>query len=98
MRAMRAMRAIRAMRHAAMSRRLQLTPAKTKLISTPWRVNLPANISGNGKRERHFFQSRQDAETFCRQQRMRLQSPQRTSVPDSARFAPMPGLRNGRKT
>jgi integrase len=63
-----------------MPRRLQLTPAKSRLLSRPWRVNLPPSISGSGKRERHFFQTCQDAETFCRQQRTRLQNFGRNST------------------
>lgn len=57
-----------------MPRRLSLEPRKTGLKKWPWRVNLPANISGSGKRERRFFASRQLADTFCKQQRVRLEN------------------------
>jgi integrase len=57
-----------------MARRLALKPCASGLGNTPWRVNLPATISSTGKRERRFFESKQDAETFCRQQRTRLEN------------------------
>jgi len=55
-----------------MGRQLTLRPSATGLSNWPWRVNLPANISSSGKRERRFFSTKQKAETFCRQQRIRL--------------------------
>src|SRR5450755_4081567 len=55
-----------------MARRVSLQPCATGLTKWPWRVNLPANISSTGKRERRFFDAKQMAETFCRQQRTRL--------------------------
>ncbi len=55
-----------------MARRTSLEPAATGLTKWPWRVNLPAKISSSGKRERRFFRSKQEADTFCRQQRTRL--------------------------
>jgi integrase len=55
-----------------MARRLSLQPSATGLAKWPWRVNLPANISSSGKRERRFFESKREAETFCREQRIRL--------------------------
>jgi len=45
-----------------------------------WRVNLPANISSKGKRERRFFEKRAEAETFCQQQRVRLENFGRNST------------------
>ena len=57
-----------------------LQPSKTQLKSTPWRVNLPASVSGSGRRERHFFRTRLDAETYCQQQRTRLQNFGRNST------------------
>jgi integrase len=55
-----------------MARRISLEPCASGLKKWPWRVNLPANISNSGKRERRFFNSKSEAQTFCRQQRIRL--------------------------
>jgi integrase len=57
-----------------MARRLSLKPCSSGLKKWPWRVNLPANISSGGKRERRFFETKQKADTFCRQQRIRLEN------------------------
>src|ERR1051325_3176361 len=57
-----------------MARRISLQPCATGLKKWPWRVNLPANISSTGKRERRFFDTKQKADTFCRQQRTRLEN------------------------
>ena len=62
-----------------MARRLALQPCASRLKKLPWRVNLPANISSTGKRQRRFFETKQAAETFCRQQRTRLQNYGRNS-------------------
>jgi integrase len=55
-----------------MARRLSLEPRVSGLKKWPWRVNLPANITATGKRERRFFESKAEAQTFCRLQRTRL--------------------------
>jgi hypothetical protein len=39
-----------------MARRVSLQPCASGLKKWPWRVNLPANISSSGKRERRFFE------------------------------------------
>lgn len=57
-----------------MAKRLSLKPSSSKLPATPWRVNLPANVSSTGKRERRFFKTKGEAETFCQQQRTRLEN------------------------
>lgn len=57
-----------------MARRVSLQPCATALAKWPWRVNLPANISNSGKRERRFFHTKKEAETFCQQQRTRLEN------------------------
>lgn len=62
-----------------MARRLSLEPCASGLKKWPWRVNLPANISSTGKRERRFFESKKEADTFCRQQRIRLENYGRNS-------------------
>src|SRR4030095_6259482 len=62
-----------------MARRLALHPCASGLKKLPWRVTLPANISSTGKRQRRFFETKQAAETFCRQQRTRLQNYGRNS-------------------
>jgi hypothetical protein len=63
-----------------MARRVSLQPCASGLKKWPWRVNLPANISSSGKRERRFFDTKQKAETFCRQQRIRLENFGRNSL------------------
>ena len=63
-----------------MARRVSLEPSATGLTNWPWRVNLPAKISSTGKRERRFFESKQEAQTFCRQQRARLENFGRNST------------------
>lgn len=57
-----------------MPRRISLEPCASGLSNSPWRVNLPASVSSTGKRERRFFETKKDAETFCRQQRTRLEN------------------------
>lgn len=57
-----------------MARRLSLEPCATGLTNWPWRVNLPATISSTGKRERRFFETKPEAETFARQQRVQLEN------------------------
>jgi integrase len=63
-----------------MARRLSLEPCPTGLKKWPWRVNLPGNITGTGKRQRRFFESKQAAETFCRVERIRLDNYGRNST------------------
>jgi integrase len=57
-----------------MPRRISLKPSATKLKKWPWRVNLPAGYTSTGKRQRHFFASKSEAETFARAQRIRLEN------------------------
>ncbi len=40
--------------------------------SRQWSVNLPAKVSPNGKRTRHFFETKQAALNYCEEQRIRL--------------------------
>jgi len=40
--------------------------------SRQWSVNLPAKVSSNGKRCRHFFETKQAALNYCEEQRIRL--------------------------
>jgi integrase len=55
-----------------MARRISLSPCATGLKKWPWRVNLPAGYTTTGKRQRHFFKTEQEAETFAQSQRIRL--------------------------
>ena len=55
-----------------MSRKISLLPCASGLKKWPWRVNLPAGYTNTGKRQRHFFKTKQEAETFCQTQRIRL--------------------------
>jgi integrase len=62
-----------------MARRLSLEPCRTGLKKWPWRVNLPAKYTSTGKRQRSFFRSKKEAETFCQAQRIRLENYGRNS-------------------
>jgi Site-specific recombinase XerC len=64
-----------------MPRRISLKPSPTGLKKWPWRVNLPAGYTSTGKRQRHFFASKPEAETFARAQRIRLENYGRASSP-----------------
>ncbi len=57
-----------------MPKRAALEPRKTTKQHAPWVVNLPSSLSGTGKRERRYFDSRKEAATFCGQQRIRLEN------------------------
>jgi integrase len=48
--------------------------SRFKTVKTPkgWRLNIPANLSSDGKRSRRFFQSRDEAEGFAIKLRMQL--------------------------
>jgi len=62
-----------------MARRLSLQPCPTGLKKWPWRVNLPAEYTATGKRQRHFFRDKRKAETFCHGERIRLENYGRNS-------------------
>jgi integrase len=62
-----------------MARRLSLEPCPTGLKKWPWRVNLPAKYTATGKRQRHFFRDKREAETFCHGERIRLENYGRNS-------------------
>jgi integrase len=62
-----------------MARRLSLEPCPTGLKKWSWRVNLPAKYTTTGKRQRSFFRSKKEAETFCQAQRVRLENYGRNS-------------------
>ena len=57
-----------------MPKRASLEPRKTTKEHAPWVVNLPPSLSGTGKRERRYFDTRKEAATFCGQQRIRLEN------------------------
>jgi integrase len=57
-----------------MPKRAALEPRKTKKEHAPWVVNLPPSLSGTGKRERRYFDTRREGATFCSQQRIRLEN------------------------
>ena len=40
----------------------------------PRRVNIPAGLSESGKRERRFFRTKVEAQTFADQQKTRIQN------------------------
>lgn len=57
-----------------MPKRASLQPLKTTGRSAKWAVNVPAKYSETGRRERHFFSTKDVAETFCAQIRTRLEN------------------------
>lgn len=57
-----------------MPKRFSLEPTKTGPETSPWCVNVPARISLSGKRERKFFETRKEAETFGKDQRTRVEN------------------------
>ena len=57
-----------------MPKRFALKPTKTGPKTAPWCINIPARISLSGKRERKFFRTRGEAETFATQQRTRVEN------------------------
>ena len=57
-----------------MARRLSLEPCPTGLKKWPWRVNIPGQYTTTGKRQRHFYKSKREAETFCQAQRVKIEN------------------------
>jgi integrase len=55
-----------------MPRRASLEPSPTGMVKWPWRVNIPARYTSTGKRQRAFFKSKREAQTFSDQQRIRI--------------------------
>ena len=57
-----------------MAKRASLEPRLTTKPHAPWVVNLPPLLSSTAKRERRYFGAKKAAETFCTQQRIRLEN------------------------
>ena len=57
-----------------MAKRASLEPRATTKPHAPWVVNLPPLLSSSAKRERRYFDTKKAAETFCTQQRIRLEN------------------------
>ncbi len=57
-----------------MAKEAKFTPVKTGVSQYPWRINIPAGLSESGKRERRFFSTRVEAQTFADQQKTRIQN------------------------
>jgi integrase len=58
-----------------MPRTVSLSPQRAKWAGNrQWKVELPARITPSGKRQRYFFDTRQDALNFCEEQRIRLRN------------------------
>ena len=58
-----------------MPRTATLKPTKTKWAGLrQWKVDVPASIAPQGKRQRYFFTTRDEATTFCEQGRIRLKN------------------------
>ncbi len=57
-----------------MAKEAKFTPVKTGMSQYPWRINIPVGLSDSGKRERRFFSTRVEAQTFADQQKTRIQN------------------------
>jgi integrase len=58
-----------------MPRTASLSPERAKWAGNQqWKVELPARITPTGKRQRHFFHTKQEALNFCEEQRIRLKN------------------------
>src|SRR6266446_8066208 len=56
-----------------MPRAASLLPEQAKWAGNrQWKVELPARITPSGKRQRYFFDTKQDASNFCEEQRIKL--------------------------
>ena len=60
--------------NGSMAKRVSLEPRATTKPNAPWVVNLPPLLSSTAKRERRYFDTKKAAETFCTQQRIRLEN------------------------
>jgi integrase len=56
------------------ARRPSLEPKRTTKDNAPFVVNLPPALSGTGRRERRYFDTRKEAAGFATQQRIRLEN------------------------
>lgn len=57
-----------------MAKQPKFTPQRSKESKLPWRVNIPAQCSESGKRERVYFKTKSEAETFAEQQKARIKN------------------------
>lgn len=58
-----------------MPKRASIAPKRaTWAENRQWKVELPARITPSGKRQRHFFDAKQEALNFCEEQRTRLEN------------------------
>jgi hypothetical protein len=59
-----------------MPRQFSLEPHKTGPATSPWCVNVPPRISESGQRERKFFVTKSEAETYSKAHRVRIEKNQ----------------------
>ena len=57
-----------------MAKQAKFEPTKVKDRALPWRVNVPPLFSETGARERRFFKTKSEAETFIDQTRIRIRN------------------------
>ena len=57
-----------------MPKRPSFEPLKAKGRNAKWVVNLPAKYSESGRRERHYFQSKQSAQSYCDQVKTKIEN------------------------
>lgn len=51
-----------------------IKPVRDKGRAKPWRIDIPASISEHGKRERFYFETKAEAETYAEVQRTKLKN------------------------
>jgi hypothetical protein len=58
-----------------MPKSASFVPQRAKWAGTrQWKVEIPAQVTSSGKRQRCFFNTKQDALNFCEEQRIRLKN------------------------
>src|SRR5947208_1056652 len=55
-------------------KRPSLKPRGSRCETSPWMINIPASMSGTGKRQRYFFASKKDAEEYGKRQKQRVEN------------------------
>ena len=59
---------------ALMAKSPKFKPQRSSESKLPWRVNVPAQHSESGKRERFYFATQNDAKTFSEKQKIRIEN------------------------
>ena len=57
-----------------MAKQPKFTPQRSRETKLPWRINVPAQFSESGKRERFYFATKALADGFAEQQKIRIRN------------------------